>query len=115
LLARIPRRIGNPYVFPGRLKGQRMTDLPKEWEQWLKKVEIDNFKWHDLRHTFASRLVMAGVDLYTVSKLLGHHSLGMTQRYAHLAPDYLQSAVNSLLPSKTKQPSKQPSGKKLGA
>jgi site-specific recombinase XerD len=53
-------------------------------------------KWHDCRHTFASRLVMAGVDLYSVAKLLGHKDIKVTMRYAHLAPGYLKKAVNVL-------------------
>lgn len=54
------------------------------------------FHFHDLRHTFASHLVMAGVDITTVSKLLGHKSLIMTLRYSHLAPNHLQNALNML-------------------
>jgi site-specific recombinase XerD len=52
--------------------------------------------FHTLRHTYASWLVMGGVDLYTIQKLMGHKSHQMTQRYAHLAPEHLEKAVNSL-------------------
>ena len=59
-----------------------------------KKCEIKNFHFHDLRHTFASWLAMKGVSLYTIKELLGHKSILMTQRYAHLSPDSRFSAVN---------------------
>lgn len=96
ILRRLPRQIGNPYVFPGKEKSHR-TDLPHGWEQFLAQAGIADFHWHDLRHTFASRLVMAGCDLYAVMKLMGHHDLKMTERYAHLSPGYLAHAVNSLV------------------
>lgn len=57
---------------------------------------IDDFHFHDLRHTFASHLVMAGIDITTVSRLLGHKSLTMTLRYAHLAPNHVVSALDVL-------------------
>ena len=90
------RLINNQYVFPGEISGARRSDLPKYWEDYLKQAGIDNFHWHDLRHTFASRLVMAGVDLYSVKELLGHHDFKMTQRYAHLSPGHLKAAVGVL-------------------
>src|SRR5208282_4994548 len=69
-------------------------------EHWftpaLKAAKIENFRWHDLRHTFASWLVQDGVPLERVSKLLGHKSLQMTMRYAHLRPSQLHEDVARL-------------------
>ena len=71
-LKSLPRMIDNPYVFYGHVKGKRLHDLPEEWESWLKEANIEDFHWHDLRHTFASRLVSAGCSLYVVQEYLGH-------------------------------------------
>jgi len=62
---------------------------------------LEDFTWHCLRHTFASRLVMAGVDIRTVAELMGHRTLAMTMRYAHLAPDHQRAAVDRLEPTAT--------------
>lgn len=68
--------------------------LQKAWERVLKgDARIDNFRWHDLRHHFASMLVKNGVPLNTVRELLGHANIDQTIRYAHLAPEHLAEAV----------------------
>ncbi|MDA2912977.1 site-specific integrase [Acidobacteriia bacterium AH_259_A11_L15] len=70
---------------------------PRRWfEPALKTAAIRDFTWHCLRHTFASRLVMSGTDLRTVAELLGHKTLAMVMRYAHLAPDYQLAAVERM-------------------
>jgi len=62
----------------------------------LKKARIEEFHFHDLRHTFATRLVQRGIDLYKVQQLLGHKSPIMTQRYAHHYPESLRDGVEIL-------------------
>jgi integrase len=72
------------------------TGFQSAWEKVLKRARISKFRWHDLRHHFASRLVQKGVPLNTVRDLLGHGSVGMSLRYAHLAPDQRREAVAKL-------------------
>lgn len=70
---------------------------PRHWfEPAVREAKIRGFSWHCLRHTFASRLVMAGVDLRTVQELMGHKSIAMTVRYSHLAPKHTLAAVERL-------------------
>lgn len=92
----LTRRLGVPYVFFDAATGKPFQDVKRSFHTACKKARITDFHFHDLRHTFASHLVVAGVDITTVSKLLGHKSLTMTLRYSHLAPNHLQNAVNML-------------------
>jgi len=80
---------------------ETQSDEQRDWRQWfeeaVKKARITDFRWHDLRHGYASRLVMAGVDLRTVQELLGHKNIQMTTRYAHLSPDHKAAAVEKIV------------------
>jgi len=71
-------------------------EFRKSFNTVLEDARIEKFRFHDCRHTFASRLVMRGVPLNTVRELLGHADIKMTLRYAHLAPDTLRQAVELL-------------------
>jgi len=84
------------WVF-GTSKGKAEYSLyRKPFEAALEKAGIKDFRWHDLRHCFASDLVMKGVDLKTVSELMGHASTQMTERYSHLSPAHKRAAVELL-------------------
>jgi integrase len=72
------------------------ANLRRAFNSAMEKAKIEDFHFHDLRHTFATRLVQAGVDIYKVQRLLGHKSPMMTQRYAHHCPDSLRDGVDIL-------------------
>ncbi len=96
LLDDLPKFDDNPHVFPGMKTGAPLRDIRESFQKALRKAEIENFRFHDLRHTFASWLVMDGVDIYTVKDLLRHKSIEMTMRYAHLAPEHRKAAVERM-------------------
>lgn len=91
-----PDAITSPLVFPAS-SGARLDNVQSAWETTLKAAHVKAFRFHDLRHSFASRLVQAGVDLNTVRELLGHADLKMTLRYAHLSPGHRRAAVDRLV------------------
>ncbi len=83
-------------VFKSPVTGGRFNNVKKAWAEITKTAKLPDLRWHDLRHDFASQLVMRGAPLFTVQKLLGHANSRMTQRYAKLAPSTLADAVNLL-------------------
>ena len=88
---------GKEYIFENKNGEKYGEDYITHWfEKIVKKAGIKDFRFHDLRHTFASRLVMAGVSLKTVQELLGHKTFTMVLRYAHLSPEVKRQAVEIL-------------------
>ena len=102
LLKRFQHR-DSEYVFTGK-DGLPPKNISGTFRKCVKKLGLNNgitdnlnkVVFHTLRHTYASWLVEKGIDLYTTQRLMGHKDIKMTQRYAHLAPGYLEKAVNSL-------------------
>jgi len=95
-LLEIPRRLDGGYIFHDPITDKPYGDVKHSFSAACRRAGIRDFHFHDLRHTFASHLIMAGVDLTTVSRLLGHKDIKMTLRYAHLAPHHTQRAVDIL-------------------
>jgi len=87
-------------VFPGS-DGEGLQRIDKAWRALTEIAGIENFRFHDLRHHFASRLVQSGIDLNTVRELLGHADITMVLRYAHMSPDRLAMAVERVVRSVT--------------
>lgn len=81
----------------GGAEGKVRNNIKKAWLNLMTAAQVKNFRWHDMRHDFASKLVMAGEDLNTVRELMGHADLKMTLRYAHLSPEHKASAVAKLV------------------
>jgi len=84
------------FVFPNPETGQPYTEVKKSFKNACRKAMIDDMRFHDLRHTFATRLVESGVDLITVRDLLGHFSVRITQRYTHSSQKTKKEAVELL-------------------
>jgi integrase len=96
VLTAIRPKAASGLVFKSPVSGERFDNVKKAWAELTKAADLPDLRWHDLRHDFASHLVMKGAALFTVQKLLGHSNSKMTQRYARLAPSTLADAVNLL-------------------
>jgi integrase len=91
VLSSIPRKGEKPFQFQG-------TFVTHKFKDYLRASGIKNqsLKLHSLRHTFASHMIMEGVDVMTVSKMLGHSSISITEMYAHLVPDHMKASIERL-------------------
>jgi len=94
-LSELSKRSDSEYVFANKDR-QPFGDIKKGFSAALKRAEIEDFHFHDLRHTFGSHLVMQGIDLKTVQQVMGHKDIKTTMRYAHLSPEYVQEAMGRL-------------------
>jgi integrase len=90
---------GKGRVFKSKKTGDPLENGRHWFDDAVLEAKLKNFHWHDLRHTFASRLRMKGTPLEDIADLLGHKSLTMTRRYAHLGPNKLHAVVSLLKPS----------------
>jgi site-specific recombinase XerD len=85
------------YVFTSQASTKiDAANLLRAYFSARKKANLEDVRFHDLRHTFATRLVQSGVDLYVVKELLGHKTIAMTMRYAHHYPESLRHGVDVL-------------------
>lgn len=120
-----PRRIDVPNVFyrvvyddpteKTKSTGKAFVNVQKSFAAACRRAKLKDFHFHDLRHTFASQLVMAGIDITTVKELLGHKTLTMTLKYAHLAPSHKVKAVDILDQALTNSQTTQLQHRKEGA
>ncbi len=89
------RRTDTPYLFP-RQDGQKPMEIRKHWEKAVKDAKIEDFRFHDLRHTAASYLAMEGATLLEIADVLGHKQLQMVKRYAHLGEQHTVSVLEKM-------------------
>ena len=109
------RGVDNGLVFLSERTGLPLK-RPRHWfDTALEEAKILGFHWHDLRHTFASRLRMKGTPLEDIADLLGHKGLAMTRRYAHLGPSRLHEVVARLVEKPMKSGTKSGTGARKSA
>ena len=89
------RRINSDQVFPGKIP-DKPIDIRKAWEKAVRDAKIENFRFHDLRHTAASYLAMNGASLIDIAKILGHKNTDVTKRYAHLSEQHVAEVTRKM-------------------
>ena len=90
------RRKDSDLVFPSKKNPEVRHDFRNPWDKALVVAEVENFRWHDLRHSSASYLAMNGVPMLTIAEILGHKTLSMVQRYTHLSTEHLSEAISGI-------------------
>ncbi len=90
------RQLDANLLFPSSINPQKPLSFKRSWATALKHAEINDFKWHDLRHCTASYLAMNGASLAEIAEVLGHKTLQMVKRYAHLSDGHVSSVVESM-------------------
>lgn len=90
------RSLRDDRVFPPLNEKADVRNLREAWDRALKAADISDFRWHDLRHTAASYLAMSGVSMVEIAKVLGHRTLAMVARYAHLDPTHVVAIGDKL-------------------
>jgi integrase len=91
------RQQDSSLIFNSEIKPNKAFCFNKQWKKVLVLAEVDNFRFHDLRHTTASYLAMSGASLLEIADVLGHKQISVTQRYAHLCIDHKEKLINSVM------------------
>lgn len=107
LLDSLQAKTASGLIFPSSVHEDQPVDLRKPWGSALQAAGIEEFRFHDLRHTTASYLAMNGASLLSISKVLGHQTTKMTERYSHLATSHIDEIVRSMNREKFGGPSLQ--------
>ena len=94
VLRAIPRRLDTTLLFPGHRDKSQPLEIQNIFKAAVKRAEIEDLHFHDLRHSCASYLVAAGVHMRVVQEILGHHSVTVTEKYAHVSKEHLRDAVH---------------------
>ncbi len=92
------RKLGTDFLFPGTESAANGNhfDIRKSWEQSRRKANLEDFHFHDLRHSCASYLAMNGATLLEIAEVLGHKTLDMVKRYSHLAESHTAGVVERM-------------------